>query len=67
MPKLIVAARQNIGFIRAGRRWGPTPTEVEVDEKTAAILRAEPMLVVVEPSRSAPKPPTSDGGDHKSK
>lgn len=48
MPKLVVTARCERGFIRAGRHFPPTPTEVDVDHKTAAILRAEPMLVVVE-------------------
>jgi negative regulator of sigma E activity len=53
MPKLIVACRNQDGFIRAGQRWSPTPQEVDVSEKIAAILKAEPMLVVVDAPPSA--------------
>ena len=48
MPKMIVTARPNAGFRRAGRLWPATPTTVVVDDKTAKVLRAEPMLSVVD-------------------
>lgn len=35
-------------FRRAGLKFTDTPQEMEVDKKTFAILKAEPMLVVEE-------------------
>jgi len=51
--KIIVSARRAEGFRRAGKFWPPTPTEVDVDEKTLAVLKAEAQLVVVEAQKPA--------------
>lgn len=51
MPKLVVGSRSETPFRRAGRAFGPKPVEVDVDDKTAAILKADPMLVVIEMPR----------------
>lgn len=53
MPKLVVSARTDTLFRRAGRAFGPKPVEIDVDDKTAAVLKAEPMLVVIEMPRGA--------------
>lgn len=49
--KIVVSARREQGFRRAGKLWPSTPTEVDVDEKTLAVLKAEPQLVVLEPPK----------------
>lgn len=41
-----VHAKREAGFRRAGRFWTAAPILVDLDEATAAILRAEPMLDV---------------------
>lgn len=51
--KLIVSARSNM-FRRGGHVFGPNPTAIEVDDKMAAVLKAEPMLVVVDPAALPP-------------
>lgn len=43
-----VHAKRAAGFRRAGRFWTAAPVLVDLDEATAAILRAEPMLDVRE-------------------
>lgn len=43
-----VHAKRTAGFRRAGRFWPASPTLVDLDEATAAILRAEPMIDIRE-------------------
>jgi hypothetical protein len=63
--KLIVSARSSTPFRRAGLLLAPTPTEIEVDDKTAAILKAEPMLVVLEVPAGFRAPTTEDHSKRK--
>lgn len=56
MPKLNVRSVRKEGFFRAGKFWPAQVTEVEVDQKTAEILLAEPQLVVIPVPKAKPEP-----------
>lgn len=51
--KLFVRAVPEAGFYRAGMHFPQGGVEVDVDEKTAKILRAERKLVVSEPEKKS--------------
>ena len=57
--KAKVRAVPERGFRRAGMAFTRQETTVDVDEETIAILKAEPLLVVVE----IPEPEGGDGTD----
>ena len=55
--KLLIASRDEKGFRRCKKYFGPTPTVFEVTEEEAEVLKAEKRLIVMEVPAD-PKPAT---------
>jgi hypothetical protein len=53
MTRVVVSSRLEGGHRRGGKLWPQTQTEVDVDEKVLAQIKADEHLVVVE----VPQPP----------